>query len=135
MIRSAMRNAGAIVLSLVVAMALIILVEVVTLQLHPFPPDLDTTDHEMIAAHVARFPDRVLAIGLAGWGLTVFVSSWIATRLGSGRHPAHGIAIGLILFLAAAFNMSLLPYPIWFKTANWLVLPASIYAAVRLGGP
>ncbi len=128
-----MCSAGAIVVSLVAAMALIIAVEVVTIFFHPFPEGADTTDHEIVEAHVAKFPQWVLAIGVVGWGVTTFVSAWIATRLGAGRHPAHGIVIGSLLLLAAVFNMFMLPYPVWFELANLLIPPLAIFAAVRCG--
>ena len=133
MIRSVLRSVAAIAVSLVVAMALIIAVEVVTLLFHPFPPDVDTNDHDVICAHVAKFPHWVLAIGVVGWGVTTFVSSWVATRLGSGRHPAHGIAIGSLLFLAVVANMWMLPYPVWFEIANLVIIPLAIFGAVKIG--
>lgn len=133
MVRSFMQSTGAIIVSLVVAMALIVVVEVVTMIFHPFPPGADTSDHEVVEAHVAKFPQWVLAIGLVGWGCTTFASAWIATRMGAGRHPAHGIAIGTLLLLAVAFNMWMLPYPIWFEVGNLLILPLAIFGAVKAG--
>ena len=133
MIRSLMRSAGAIIVSLVAAMTLIIAVEVVTTFFHPFPEGADTTDHEVVEAHVAKFPHWVLGIAVVGWGVTTFVSAWIATRLGAGRHPAHGIAIGSLLLVAAAFNMFMLPYPVWFELATLLILPLAIFGAVKSG--
>ncbi len=133
MIRSMMRSAGAITLSLVVAMTLIIAVEVVTAIFHPFPPGVDTSDQEVIKAHVAKFPHWVLAIAVVGWGVTIFVSVWIATRMGAGRHPAHGVAIGSLLLLAVVFNMFMLPYPVWFEVVNILIFPLAIFWAVRIG--
>jgi len=133
MIRSLMRSAGAITLSLVVAIALIIAVEFVTAIFHPFPPGVDTSDHQVVESHVARFPHWVLALAVVGWGATTFVSAWIATRLGAGRHPAHGIAIGSLLILAAMFNMFMLPYPVWFELANLLILPLAMIGAVKVG--
>ena len=53
--------------------------------------------------------------------------------MGAGRHPAHGIAIGSLLLLAAAFNMFLLPYPVWFVLANLLIIPLAIFWAVKVG--
>ena len=133
MIRSLMRSIGVIIAGLIVAMVLIIAVEVVTAIFHPFPPGADATDHEVVEAHVEKFPHWVLAIAVVGWGVTTFVSAWIATRLGTGRHPAHGIALGSLLLLAAAFNMSMLPYPVWFVVANLLILPLAILGAVKFG--
>ena len=133
MIRSILRSVGSIILSLVVAMALIVAVEVVSGIFHPFPPGVDTSDYEVVKAHVAKYPHWLLALAAVAWGGTTFVSAWLATRLGAGRHPAHGIAVGALLLLAAGFNMLMLPYPIWFEIANYLFIPLAIYGGVKLG--
>ena len=133
MIRSLMRSAGAITVSLVVAMGLIIAVEAFSEVFHPFPPGVEPTDYEVCKAHVAKYPQWVLALAMIGWGGTTFVSAWIATRMGAGRHPAHGIAIGSLLLLAAALNMFMLPYPVWFVLGNLLIFPLAIFWAVKVG--
>ncbi len=136
MIRSLLRSTGAITVSLVVAMALIIAIEGFSAIFHPFPPGVDTSDIEVCKAHVAKYPQWILAVAVVGWGGTTFVSAWLATRLGAGRHPAHGIAVGSLLLLAAAFNMLMLPYPVWFEVANYVIFPLGTFAAVKLArGP
>lgn len=132
MVGSILRSVASIVLSLVVALLLVIAMEGVGALLHPFPPGFEGTRDEM-HAHVARFPGWVLAVVVVGWGATTFISTWMATRLGAGRHPAHGIAIGSILFLAVIFNMYMLPYPLWFELLNLVVFPLGIYYGARLG--
>lgn len=131
MVRSLMRSAVAIVMALVAAFVLVILVEVVTLWLHPFPAGMDTKDSAQMKAHVGMFPDWVLAIAVAGWPGLTFVSAWIATRFGVARHPAHGIVVGGLLFAMASLNLYLLPYPIWFEAACLVLLPLATYLAVR----
>jgi uncharacterized protein YacL len=74
-------------------------------------------------------------VAVVAWGLTTFVSAWLATRLGSGRHRAHGIVVGLILLALVVMNMSMLPYPVWFWVANLLVFPLGFYWGAKLGGP
>ena len=84
--------------------------------------------------HVANYPVWVLALlGGAGWGITMLLGTWLATRLGTRRHPAHGIAVGLTLFAAVIFNMSMLPYPFWFVILDLIVLPLAIFYGIRLG--
>ena len=41
--------------------------------------------------------------------------------------------IGALLLAAAAFNMYLLPYPIWFEIGNLLVFPLCTFCAMKLG--
>jgi hypothetical protein len=118
--------------SLVVAFALVVAVEYVSNVFHPFPEGVEPT-HGKISAHVAACPTWVLALAVAAWGLTTFVSAWLATRLGAGRHPAHGFVVGSILLLAAVANMLMLPYPIWFTVLNLVILPLAIYSGATRG--
>ena len=132
MTRSIIRSVGSVVVSLAVALVLVIVVEVASAVLHPFPPGFDGT-HDQMIEHVARYPGWVLALAAVAWGAIMFISTWLATRLGAGRHPAHGVAVGLLLFSAAVFNMYLLPYPIWFELLNLVLFLLGGYFGVRLG--
>ncbi|MEZ5944050.1 MAG: hypothetical protein R3C18_21880 [Planctomycetaceae bacterium] len=133
MIQSTLRSIGAVVLSLIMAMVLLIAVEGFSAIVHPLPPGVDPSDIEACKAHVANYPGWVLAVVVPMWAATAFLSCWIATRLGAGRHPAHGIGVGALLFAAVTFNLLMLPYPIWFEAANYALFPLCIFAGVRLG--
>jgi len=135
MIGSLVRSVGAVLIGLVAAMILIVGVEGVGAILHPFPPDVDPTDYEVCKAHVARIPAWILLLVVLLWGLTTFLSVWLATRLGWGRHRAHGIVVGSILLALVIMNMSMLPYPVWFWASNLIVFPLATYCGAKLGGP
>lgn len=130
---SILRSLGAVLLGLATALLLVILVEVISGVLHPFPPNFDGTQEAMFA-HVANYPAWVLALlGGVGWSITIVVCTWLATRLGTHRHPAHGFAVGLILLSAASFNIFMLPYPLWFVLLDGVALPLGAYCGTRLG--
>jgi hypothetical protein len=124
-IRSTARSVMAVILALMLALALIIGIELMSSILHPLPPRLDPGDPEVLKTHVIRYPPWALLLVVLGWGLTTLISAWLATRLGSGRHPAHGIVVGAFLLIAAIANMLMLPYPMWFWVLNLVVFPAS----------
>lgn len=128
--RPIVRSIGAIIASLVAAMVIVVITEILTLNLHPFPEGADTSDPAVMNNHVANFPHWVLAIATIGWLLTAFVGAWIATRLGPNRHPAHGYIVGILLFLTAALNMFLLPYQLWFEIIIFLGIPLVTYLGV-----
>jgi hypothetical protein len=128
------RSVSAVVLGLALALFCIIGIEVLSSILHPLPPGLDPGDLEVMEEHVAHYPPGLLLLAGLGWGLTTFLSAWLATRLGSGRHPAHGILVGVILLAAAVANMLMLPYPTWFWVLNLVAFPAGCYLGARLGG-
>ncbi len=134
MLTSILRSTGSIAISLIMALILVIAVEWLSSLLHPFPPGFDATSTAMYE-HVGNYPIWVLALlGGAGWGITMLVATWLATRLGTGRHPAHGVVVGVILLAAVVFNMSMLPYPLWFMLLDLVLLPVAAYYGIRLGG-
>lgn len=132
MIRSVIRSVAAVIVGLLLALLLVVAVEGFSAVVHPFPDGFSGTKEEM-HQHVARYPDWVLAVGGLAWGATTLASTWLATRLGVGRHPAHGILVGSLLFVAVVFNMYLLPYPLWFEILNLVIFPIGIYCGVKLG--
>ena len=133
MLGSVVRSAVAVLLGLLAAMFFIIGVEGVCSILYPFPPGVDPSDLEACRAHVATLPASAFLIAVAGWALATFAGSWVATRLGAARHPAHGIVLGAVLLAAAVVNMLMLPYPIWFWILNLVVFPTCFCAGARLG--
>ena len=124
------RAVGSIVIGMVVAFVLVVAVEAFGNVAHPFPPDFGGT-HEEMCKHVARFPHWVLAVAVAAWGATAFVSTWVTQRLG-GRDG--GTLVGLYLVAAVASNVSMLPYTMWFKVVILLVIPAAVVLALRRSG-
>jgi hypothetical protein len=86
---------------------------------------------EEMCRHVERFPPWVLAVVVPMWAVAALVGTWIARRI--GNLWSSGI-VGLLLVASVAFNVSKLPYPIWFKAATLLVVPAAAIAGSRLAG-
>lgn len=105
---------GGIIGGALVAFILAIAVEFFSAIVHPFPEDFGGTPEEM-REHVARYPDWVLAVVVLFWGATAFAATWTANRIG-GRGAA--IVVGVLLVAAVVFNVSMLPYPIWFEIAS-----------------
>jgi hypothetical protein len=122
------RTLAAVIAGMLVAFVLLVAVELFSAVVYPVPPDFGGTMEEM-GRHVSSYPHWVLALVVPAWGGTAFVSTWIAQRIGS-----HGAAllIGLLLLAAVVFNISMLPYPYWFKIANLLVIPTAIVLGSRL---
>jgi hypothetical protein len=130
MIKASLRTLAGTVIGLFVAFVLIVGVEGFSTVVHPFPEDFGGTMEEM-CRHVERYPQWVLAVVVPMWAVAALVSTWIAQRIGN----VYSIGIvGLLLLSALVFNLSMLPYPIWFKVVNLLVVPAAILAGSRFSG-
>lgn len=102
-----LRGAVAVIAGLVVALILVIAVEAFSEVVHPRPPDFQNTMEET-CAHVERYPVWVLAVVIPMWAGIAFASRWLAGRL---RNRISALFVGILLFGAAAFNVSMPPYP------------------------
>jgi len=100
-----------------VAFVLVIAVEFFGAVVHPLPEDFGGTMEEM-CQHVERYPQWVLALVVPAWAVTAFVGTWTARKMGNLCSFAF---VGLLLLAALMFNISKLPYPMWFKIVNLLV--------------
>ena len=121
------RVVGSILAGIALALALVIAVEFLSSILHPLPPDFAGTSAEM-CRHVEQYPPWVLALVVPAWGGTTFASTWLTRRLGN---RGSGAFVGLLLLAAVVFNVAMLPYPMWFKVAILLTIPASVFLALR----
>ncbi|QDV77435.1 hypothetical protein [Botrimarina mediterranea] len=126
-----LRIVGAVVAAIVVAMVLLIAVELFSAIVHPFPPDFAGTE-AAICEHVARYPQWVLAAIVPMWAATAWVSTWLAGWLG-GRGPAMGVAV--LLMAAVLCNLSMLPYPLWFKIVQPIAIVIALVYAYSLSTP
>ncbi len=120
--KSAVRTLLGVVAGMALAFALVVAVEWFSSIVHPFPADFDGS----IPAHVRRYPQWVLGVVVLMWGATAAASTWVASRIG-GRLA--GALLTLLLASALAFNLSMLPYVLWFKAA----MPAAFFVACLLG--
>jgi hypothetical protein len=124
--KSVLRIPLAVVAGLALAFALVVAVEFFSSVVHPFPANFDGN----IPAHVKRYPQWVLAVVVPMWGATAAAATWLASRIG-GRLA--GATVTLLLAAALAFNLSMLPYVMWFKIAMPAAFFISCLAGIRLG--
>ena len=115
--------------AMVLALALLVAVELFSSVVHPLPPGFSETMEEM-CRHVARYPDWVLGVVVIFWSAIAFVSTWVATRVGN---RLAGLIVILILTLAIVFNVTMLPYAIWFKVVMLSCFPVACYQGLTCG--
>ena len=123
--KKALQIIAGTVAGLAVVFGLVIVVEIFSNWVHPLPPESEHS-MEIMCAHVAAYPHWVLAAVVPMWGATAFAGAWVAGSI--GRWLASAIVAVLVL-AALAFNVSMLPYTLWFKG----VMPMAAIASLVLG--
>ena len=127
------RSTLAILLSVVIAFVLVVAVETISSVLHPWPDEFSGSLEEIVHQVESYSPWVLALLGGVGYGTTMFVCTFVATRLGSKTHTWHGYGIGLFLFAMVVLNMTQLPYPVWFWVMMFTVLPVAAYFGTMLG--
>src|SRR3954454_23659309 len=117
----------AIIAGMIVVLALVVTVELFSAVVHPVPPSFKGTMEEM-GLHVERYPHWVLALVVPAWAGAAFAGTWISGRIGNRKCA---LCIGLLLIAAVAFNVSKLPYALWFKIVILLAVPVAIVLGDR----
>ncbi len=125
-----MKSAGRILLAILagmtVAVVLVVAVEMFSSVVHPDPPDFNGD----IPGHVKRYPPWVLAVVVPLWGASATAATWVASRLGN---LVAGFAVTLLLAWALVFNVTHLPYFLWFKVAMLSAFPIACFLGIQYG--
>lgn len=127
MLKLIIRTIVSFLLGLIASFALISAVEVVSNVIHPLPKDFQGT-HAEICQHVANYPNGILAAVVVVWSLIAALGPWISTRFGN-LYAA--IPLALLLIAGVALNISMLPYPLWFKIVILISVPLATYAGIH----
>jgi len=113
---------------MLVAFILVVAVELFSAVVHPVPPGFGGTQEEM-CKHVENYPGWVLAVVVPLWAGSALGGTWIAGRLGN---RGSALCVGLLLLAGVVLNISMLPYPIWFKIAILIAIPSAVVSGLHL---
>jgi hypothetical protein len=98
-----------------VAVGLVWFVEMIGHSIYPPPDDLDYGDVDVMRAYIDTLPLGALLSVAAAWFIGAFGGTFVACRLGSARPLAYALAVGGLMFIGAAFNLTIIPHPMWFS--------------------
>jgi len=124
--KSVFRTLLAVIIGVALAFVLVIAVEWFGAVVHPIPADFNGN----IGEYVRRYPHWILAIVVFAWSATSTAATWVASRIGN---RIAGAVVALLLAGALVFNVTRLPYTMWFKVAVLIAVPAACLLGIRYG--
>lgn len=122
--KSALRTLFAIVLGMALALALVVAVELFSNVVHPYPADFNGNMRE----HVRRYPHWVLGVVVLAYAATSTAATWVASRVGN---RLAGSVVALLLAWGLIFNLTMLPYTMWFKVVMFSAFPIACLLGIR----
>lgn len=140
------RRLLALVAGLVLANALIFVIENASSRVYRLPPELQadaTTMADPVAreafmqawkAYMPTAPLGLMLFPLAAWLVGTALGVWLAARLAPESARWNGRLIGGLILLGTAVNLSTLPHPTWMWLAGPLVVVVGAWLGDRLAG-
>jgi hypothetical protein len=127
------RNIGAGILGIAVAVALVWIVETIGHSIFPTPADLDTGNSDVMRAYIDTLPLGALLSVAAAWFIGSFGGTFAACRIGTARPLIYVLVVGGMMFAGATFNLLLIPHPIWFSILGVVGIFAGTWLGMTLG--
>ena len=122
----ALRTLFAVIAGIAIAFVLLVAVEWFSSIVHPIPADFKGT----IPDHVRQYPHWVLGVVVLAWGATALAAVWVASRFGN---TLAGWIVALLLAWALVYNLTQLPYPLWFKIVMLICFAIACLLGLRRG--
>lgn len=124
-----------VVVGLVVAMAVIFLVEGLATMVSPPPPGLDPRNEADLARLVATASMTTRVLVVVGWLLGSFVGGWVAARISRAHRVAAALVIGAGIVAGVVLNATMQPHPLWMNVLGVLLPVPLAWLAARLATP
>jgi hypothetical protein len=126
-----LRVLGGIVAGVLMAVAVIIVVELVGHAIYPPPPGTNVDDPAAVARAAAQMPLGALLFVILGWTLGSFCGSYLAGAI--GKRPGPAVTPGVLVFAAAIANMFQIPHAPWFWIVSLLLVGIATISGAALG--
>ena len=128
-----LRRIGAVIAGMIVAFAIVAGAEGIAHVIYPPPPGTDMHDMAKVKAFVATLPLSALLVVLAGWLIATFVATWLAARIAGT--PIPGYVVGALLLCGGIANAFMIPQPVWFSIASFVIYIGATWVGARAGAP
>jgi hypothetical protein len=129
----ALRNIGAVIAGIIVAVLFVEGAEAIVHAMNPFPPGMDQHDMMAIKKFVSTLPLSAFLLVLAGWLLATVVGTFTAAKI-SGR-ALSGYILGALLLCAGIANSIIIPQPMWFSIVSFVIYIGGAMLGVALARP
>ncbi len=108
------KNIAAGVAGVVVAFALVWVVEKIGHTVYPPPPDLDFADPDAMRAYIQTLPAGALLFVAAAWFVGATGGTCVACAIGTANPRVFAAIVGGLVLVATAINLVMIPHPTWF---------------------
>lgn len=110
-----LKNIAAGIAGVVIAVALVWVVERVGHAVYPPPPDLNFADPDTMRAYIQTLPLGALLFVAAAWFIGTLGGTCAACAIGTAKPMIFAIVVGGLMLVATIMNLVMIPHPTWFS--------------------
>lgn len=126
------KNIAAGVAGVLVAVALVWLVETFGHSVYPPPPDLNFADTEAMRVYVATLPIGAFLFVGGAWFIAALVGTFAACKIGDANPMIYAGVVGGFMLIATAANLIMIPHPLWFSVLAVLGIVIAAWLGMTL---
>lgn len=127
------KNIAAGIAGVVIAGALVWLVEMIGHSVYPPPADLDFGNPDSMRAYMATIPLGALLFVAGAWFIATLVGTLAACKIGSAKPLTFAVVVGGLMLIATAMNLVMIPHPIWFSILGVAGIVIAAWLGMTLG--
>ncbi len=128
-----MRQIFGIFTSLVTAVLIILVAQILRDGLYPFPLDLNTDDQAAMVTWMSSLPNKAFIIVAISHGLAAFISGLISSLVSGQNRTTTGMITISIIFIAVMIYLFTYNFPVWFVVTDTVLTAVLGFAGVMVG--
>jgi len=121
------------IVGIIVAGTLVWIVETVGHTIYPTPADLDVGNTDVMRAYIDTLPLGALLTVAIAWFIGSLGGTLVACKVGSARPLIYLLVVGGMMFAGAAYNLTIIPHPIWFSVLGIVGIFFGAWLGMTLG--
>jgi len=127
------KNIAAGVAGVIIAVALVWLVETLGNSVYPPPPELNFADKEAMRSYIASMPIGAFLFVGGAWFVATLGGTFAACKIGDARPVTFAMVVGGLMLIATAANLIMIPHPLWFSILGVVGVVVAAWLGMTLG--
>lgn len=112
--------------------AIVWAIEMIGHAVYPPPDNLNFADANAMQAYIAALPVAALLFIAAAWFAGTLGGIIVACRVGTAQNKIFAGLIAGLMLLATAYNLAVIPHPLWFSVVGIAAILMAAWLALKL---
>lgn len=127
------KNIAAGIAGVIIAVALVWLIEMIGHSVYPPPPDLNFADPDAMRSYIADLPIGAFLFVGGAWFIGTLGGTVAACRIGNAQPRTYAAIVGGLVLIATAANLIMIPHPMWFSILGVVGIIVAAWLGMTIG--